>query len=73
VVEALRKLKPDATADDLRSYLVDLQGFAGVNGLYDFKAAPNRGLGEANVVVTRWDANVGGWTAVSQPGGNPLN
>jgi branched-chain amino acid transport system substrate-binding protein len=73
VVEALRKLEPDATADDLRSYLVDLQGFAGVNGLYDFKRAPNRGLDESSVVVTRWDANAGGWTTVSQPGGNPLN
>jgi len=73
VVEALRKLKPDATADDLRSYLTGLQGFVGVNGPYDFKAAPNRGLGESNVVVTRWDANAGTWAVVSEPGGNPLN
>jgi branched-chain amino acid transport system substrate-binding protein len=73
VVEALRKLKPGASADDLRSYLADIQGFAGVNGTYDFKAAPNRGLGESNVVITRWDADAGTWTVVSKPGGNPLN
>ena len=42
---ALRKLKPDATAADLRAYFHDLKGVAGINGLYDFKAVPNRGLG----------------------------
>lgn len=71
VVEALRKLKPGATADDLRKYLVDLKGFAGINGPYDFKAVPNRGLGESNVVVTRWDPNVKTWVVVSDPMGIP--
>jgi branched-chain amino acid transport system substrate-binding protein len=71
VVEALRKLRPGASADDLRSYLTDLQGFTGVNGTYDFKAAPNRGLGALNVVVTRWDPDAGIWTVVSKPGGSP--
>lgn len=72
VVEALRKLKPDATADDLREYLSKLQGFAGVNGIYDFKAVPNRGVDASNVVLTRWDASVGTWVVVSGLNGNPL-
>jgi branched-chain amino acid transport system substrate-binding protein len=73
VVEALRKLPPDASAEGLRTYLLDLKGFAGINGLYDFKAVPNRGLDESNVVVTRWDADLKTWVAVSSPLGVPLN
>jgi branched-chain amino acid transport system substrate-binding protein len=65
VVEALRKLKPDASAEELRAYLSSLDGFVGVNGSYNFKAVPNRGLSDANVVVTRWDAALGTWVVVS--------
>jgi branched-chain amino acid transport system substrate-binding protein len=71
VVEGLRKLEPDATADDIRAYLRELHGFAGVNGYYDFKAVPNRGLDESNVVVTRWDAAAQTWLVVSDPRGIP--
>jgi branched-chain amino acid transport system substrate-binding protein len=71
VVTALRKLKPDATAADLRGYFNDLKGVAGINGFYDFKAVPNRGLDESNVVVTRWDPSAQTWTVVSDPLGIP--
>ncbi len=71
VVEALRKLKPDATAADLHDYLLALKGFAGINGVYDFPAVPNRGLSEANVVVTRWDGGAKTWVVVSDPLGIP--
>jgi branched-chain amino acid transport system substrate-binding protein len=71
VVSALRKLKPDASAEDLRAYLSGLKGVAGINGYYDFKAVPNRGLDESNVVVTRWDAAAQTWTVVSDPLGIP--
>jgi branched-chain amino acid transport system substrate-binding protein len=71
VVEGLRKLKPDATAVELRAYLRELKGFAGVNGFYDFKAVPNRGLDEKNVVVTRWDPAAQTWAVVSDPLGIP--
>jgi branched-chain amino acid transport system substrate-binding protein len=71
VVGALRKLKPDATAEDLRNYFKDLKGVAGINGFYDFKAVPNRGLDESNVVVTRWDAAAQTWAVVSGPLGIP--
>ena len=71
VVEALRKLKVDATAEDLRAYLRDLKGFAGIDGIYDFKAVPNRGLDESNVVVTRWDPAAQTWAVVSDPLGIP--
>jgi branched-chain amino acid transport system substrate-binding protein len=71
VVEGLRKLKPDASAEDLRAYFANLKGVAGINGFYDFKAVPNRGLDESNVVVTRWDAAAQTWIVVSDPLGIP--
>jgi branched-chain amino acid transport system substrate-binding protein len=71
VVNGLRTLKPDATAEDLRAYFADLKGIAGINGFYDYKAVPNRGLDESNVVVTRWDAAAQTWVVVSDPLGIP--
>ena len=71
IVEALRKLKGDASAEDLRAYLRGLKDFAGVNGYYDFKAVPNRGLDESNVVITRWDKAAQTWAVVSDPLGIP--
>jgi len=72
VVSALRKLGPGATAEQLRDHLLKLQGFAGINGIYDFAKVPQRGLDDSNVVVTHWDAAVGNWTIVSHPRGLPL-
>lgn len=72
VIEALKKLPANAGAEDLRKYISNLQGFAGINGVYDFKKFPQRGLGADNVVVTRWDAKADKWAVVSQAGGAPL-
>ncbi len=67
--EALRALGPDATAEQLRAHLAGLKGFAGVKGIYDFPAIPQRGLGEQNVVITLWDSAARSWTVVSKPKG----
>jgi len=72
VVEALKALPKNATAEDLRKHLAGLQGFAGINGIYDFKEFPQRGLGPANVVVTRWDVKADKWVVVSKAGGGAL-
>ncbi len=69
VVDALKKLPKNATTEDLRKYLANLQGFAGINGTYDFKKFPQRGLGPDNVVVTRWDPKADQWVVVSKAGG----
>jgi len=71
VVDALRKLKADVSAEELRNYLLGLKGVAGINGFYDFKAVPNRGLDESNVVITRWDVAARTWVVVSDPLGIP--
>lgn len=72
VVEALRKLRPGATAEQLRQYIAGLADFAGVDGIYDFKAYPERGLGPDSSAIVRYDAAGKRWTWLSKPGGEPL-
>ncbi|MGA2443109.1 MAG: ABC transporter substrate-binding protein [Xanthobacteraceae bacterium] len=73
VVDALRKLGPDATAEQLHDYLSHLKGYAGINGIYDFEKVPQRGLSDENAVVTLWNAGTKTWDVVSKPGGTPLD
>lgn len=72
IVKALRALPAGASADDVRKYISELHGTGGINGDYDFKRDPQRGLDKSNVVVTLWDAKAGNWRAVSKVGGVPL-
>jgi branched-chain amino acid transport system substrate-binding protein len=72
VVEGLRKLGPEASADALRQYIAALTDFPGVDGIYDFKENPERGLGPANSIVTRYDAKEKAFVWLSKPGGEPL-
>jgi branched-chain amino acid transport system substrate-binding protein len=72
VIDALNALPPDAKAEALRDYLAQLAGYAGINGIYDFTRAPQRGLTLANTLVTRWNAATQRWDVVSKEGGAPL-
>ena len=67
VIKAFQKLGPDATAEQLRSEIAGLTGFAGVNGTYDFKKTPQRGLTADQALVTHWDATKKTWVPVSAP------
>jgi branched-chain amino acid transport system substrate-binding protein len=69
VVDTLRHLGTAAMATQIRDYLVNLHGFAGVNGIYDFRDGRQRGIGINAVVIDRWDPVRNRFTAVSQPGG----
>lgn len=71
VIEALRKLGPNTTAEQLRAYLNNLKGVAGINGVYDFTAVPQRGIAISSVIVTRWDPEKDTWVPVSEFGGKP--
>lgn len=71
VVAALRDVGPDATPEALRERLARTHGFAGVNGLYDMRRLPQRGLDVDSVVVTRWNPQDGAWQVVSRPRGVP--
>jgi branched-chain amino acid transport system substrate-binding protein len=72
IASALRKLGTKASADQIRSYIDGLRGFYGSAGRYDFRTFPQRGLGEPNVFIVRWESGKNAWSAVSKPGGAPL-
>jgi branched-chain amino acid transport system substrate-binding protein len=71
VLEALRKLGTNATAAQLRSYIANLKGFTAASGHYDFTAIPQRGIGESEAYIVRWDPSRTVWVAVSKSGGAP--
>jgi branched-chain amino acid transport system substrate-binding protein len=72
LVNALRTLGPDASATQVRDYMIHLKNYAGLNGIYDFEKTPQRGIDVTNAVVTRWSAAEQSWKVVSQAGGAPL-
>ena len=72
VVSALRKFGPSMTAKQLHDYIENLHGFAGTNGILDFRDGSQRGSGLNEVVMVRWDPAKDDWIPVSEPGGMPL-
>jgi len=72
VAEALRKLGPTASAEQIRSFIANTRGWAGISGRYDFKAIPQRGIGRDVMYMARWDIAKQTWVAVSRAGGAPL-
>ena len=71
-IDALRHGGPNPTAEQLRAYLANLKGLAGVNGTYDFKRVPQRGLDDRAVVIIRWNEAKSTWVPASKVGGDPL-
>ncbi|MGA2395151.1 MAG: ABC transporter substrate-binding protein [Candidatus Lustribacter sp.] len=72
VIAGLRKLGPDATATQLRDYLLSIRSFVGINGRYDFSSGDQHGLTAESQVIVRWDAARGAGIPVSRPGAIPL-
>ncbi len=72
VVNALRALGPNATAVQVRDYILNLTDFPGIDGLYNFKKYPARGLGPDSATVVRFDAATKSWVWLTLPGGAPL-
>jgi branched-chain amino acid transport system substrate-binding protein len=54
MVDALRKVGPDATAAQLHDYVQQLHVWYGNDGPYDFRAYPQRGLGPGAARVYEW-------------------
>ena len=69
VIDAMRHVGADASAGSLRDYLIHSHGFAGINGIYDFRDSSNRGIGVMNANMVRWEATSGTYVAVSKAGG----
>lgn len=72
IASGLQKLGPKATGQELRDYIASLTRFPGVDGVYDFKANPQRGLGPDSSTVTTYDPGKDAWVWLSKPGGEPL-
>jgi branched-chain amino acid transport system substrate-binding protein len=71
-IEALRSAGPDATPEQIRAYIANVSGWPGINGMYDFKKEPQRGLDITDSVVTRWDVSGKRWMIVSKVAGEPF-
>jgi branched-chain amino acid transport system substrate-binding protein len=71
IVSALRKLGPDASATQIRDYILSLGGYVGINGVYNFSDGMQRGLNVSAVTVMHWDRKAEKWVPVSLPGGAP--
>lgn len=72
VLTGLRKLGPNATAAQLREYIMGLHGFAGSSGFYDFRGNDPHGLASDAVIFVRWDPKIGDFVNASRRGGAPL-
>ena len=70
VLDAYRHLGTNATGSQIRSYINGLHGFAGINGIYDFRAGDQHGIGENGVVMVRFNASNDTFTAVSKRSGH---
>jgi branched-chain amino acid transport system substrate-binding protein len=68
-LSAYQKLGLNATAQQMRNYILGLRSFPGVNGLYDFASGDQHGLGVENVLIFRWNPSTSWWDVVSGFGG----
>jgi branched-chain amino acid transport system substrate-binding protein len=72
VVDALRRLGPDANAVRVRDYIANLNGFAGVNGVLDYRGGNQRGFPTDAIVMVQWNPDKEAFIPVSRPGGFAL-
>ena len=69
LVSALRKLGPDATAEQIRDHILHLHGWVGINGVYDFSDGSQRGVGENAGEIVQYIPAKHRWIRASRPGG----
>ncbi len=70
IIDAYRHLGNNATAAQFREYINALHGFAGINGIYDFRDGTQHGIGENGVVMVRYDPAKDTFNDVSKRGGH---
>jgi branched-chain amino acid transport system substrate-binding protein len=71
VLEAYRKLGASATPQQFRDFINTLHGFAGINGIYDFRDGTQHGVGQNAIVMVRYDASTDDFVPISGRGGSP--
>jgi branched-chain amino acid transport system substrate-binding protein len=72
VVEALRHLPENATAQQVHDYIENVRDFPGINGLMNYRDGSQRGESPDSAVVVRYDVESSTFVAISKPGGAPL-
>lgn len=73
VIDALRHLKPNATAAALHEYLENLNTYVGIAGVYNFRDGNQRGLTVDDVLIMRWNGEKSDFVSASRFGGFPLD
>ena len=73
VIDALRHTGPNPDAKAVHDYIEALYGFAGSDGIIDYRGGDQRGVTMSSLVVARWNAAKQTWTTMSEPGGKPLH
>jgi branched-chain amino acid transport system substrate-binding protein len=71
VVSALQKDGNRATGQQINDYIQHLTKFPGISGTYDFSDGSQRGLGQKDLMVMRFDRSTLTWSSVSNFGGAP--
>jgi hypothetical protein len=71
LVDAYRSIGTDATAAQVRDYLLRLHHWVGIDGIYDFSQPEGvqRGLSTADVYMLRWSPADRKWILTSRGGG----
>ena len=73
MIDALDKLGVDADAAAIRTYLTQVRGWIGIDGVYDFVGFPQRGLDASSGQVSAWDPLKRDFVAVSKRAGYRLS
>jgi branched-chain amino acid transport system substrate-binding protein len=73
LISGLRKLGVNTDAKSLLDYMEAMHGFAGTNGIYDYRGGDQRGQGLTALVIVQWDPAKKHVVTVSEPGGKPLH
>ncbi len=68
-IDAYRHLGLNATKEQMRDYFATLHGWVGIEGVYDFKSYPQRGLSTLGLLILTWDARTGTFIPASRRGG----
>ena len=70
VIDALKALGPDASPEKIRDWIRNQHGWVGINGVYDYGDAEQRGLGPYALVMYHYNPYKPSFDAVSKPGGS---
>jgi branched-chain amino acid transport system substrate-binding protein len=56
IIDAMRKLGPSASAQQIRDHILGQRNWSGILGVYDFGTTSQRGVSSAFTSIYRWDS-----------------